>query len=197
MVDCGGFQEAVHQTCREAWGGWRGPAESGQGFPVSSPAPPCSHVSQLPSATLGRPREEHAGRASAASPHPRSQQLPTRRMSLADPAAPVTLAAELRSGNPTLVSALPPLLCDLDPNHLTFWALVSPMPFPSPSPHPPTSHTGQIISEKRTRVSLSSLERPHKRKALLASLLLNINNGISIVYYKPEKEVPRALGRNG
>lgn len=49
-------------------------------------------------------------------------------------------------------------------------------------------HQPNCFIKKRTQGSLSSLERPHKCRALLASLLLNINNGISIVYYKPEKK---------
>lgn len=102
------------------------------------------------------------------------------------------MAAELRTGNPTLFSAVPPRLCDLDPNHSTSWSLVSLCLSPPPPPTLPPLTLAKLFQE--IRVSLSSSARPHKRKALLASLLLNINNGISIVYYKPEKEVPRALG---
>lgn len=128
--------EAASRRLSIRHAGERGPAggsgrraESGQGFSVFT-CPSRRPCSQLPSATLGRLSEEHAGRASAASPPPRSQQLPTR-MPFADPAAPVTLAAELRSGNLALVSALPPLRCDLDQS---FDLLGSgfPMTFPSP-----------------------------------------------------------------
>lgn len=73
-----------------------------------------------------------------------------------------------------------------------FWASVSLWLRPllaAPALPPSTSHTGQIVHKKRSQGSLSSLERPHKCKALLASLLLNINNDISIVHYKPEKKL--------
>lgn len=74
-----------------------------------------------------------------------------------------------------------------------FWVSVSLWLCPllaAPALPPSTSHTGQIVHKKRSQGSLSSLERPHKCKALLASLLLNINNDISIVHYKPEKKLP-------
>lgn len=99
--------------------------------------------------------------------------------------------AEPQTGNPSAQSQ-PSFISTVPGPWDSLWASVSPWLRPllaAPALPPSTSHTGQIVHKKRSQGSLSSLERPHKCKALLASLLLNINNDISIVHYKPEKKL--------
>lgn len=99
--------------------------------------------------------------------------------------------AEPQTGNPSARSQPSSISTVPGPRH-SLWASVSLWLRPSlaaPALPPSTSHTGQIVHKKRSQGSLSSLERPHKCKALLASLLLNINNDIIIVHYKPEKKL--------
>lgn len=67
---------------------------------------------------------------------------------------------------------------------VSLWLRPCWLPLPS---HPPPPTLAKLCIKNDLRV-LELLERPHKCKALLASLLLNINNDISIVHYKPEKK---------
>lgn len=102
--------------------------------------------------------------------------MPPPEMFFSDTAAPLGSRAEVWAGNPH--SQPVTLAQPLEPPGL--W-------FPSDSPPPPTA--AQAFYQKRTQGSWSSLERPHQCTALLASLLLNINNDISIVCNKLKKEL--------